>query len=420
MDRLQTRHIIETLRAGVPSREVSGVLMEGQQDLLARIRADLDIVSNDGHAALIVRGQYGEGKSHLLSAIENMALADGFAVSNIALSKETPFNRINKVYEAVAHAVTAHDLSRAGFEDILLSLRPSANSTADIHEYAEKNLHPKISYVFRNYLREGDALKRAQLYDDLASASMSMADLRAIHRVNFHEAMQMPRRFLIQQDALDYFRFLTFVLRRSPKRYKGWVILMDEAELLGRLGVGSRAQAYINLAALLGLHNRQAPLQGAYVVLALASPFVGEVLMAGGRNDLAEVPDWLRDPRRNRREEAEIAASAMHSLVEDSIPLEPLTETHIQSILLHLEEYHNLAYGWDGRMDREFVRAKSLAQPTNSTRTTVRAGLEYLDLLYQYRKPPEFDVQAPDVEVLDEDRRFDDPNSSADDTSTPT
>lgn len=419
MDRLQARHIIETLRAGVPSREVSGVLMEGQKNLLARIRGDLDVVSDGNHAALIVRGQYGEGKSHLLSAIENVAMAEGFAASNIVLSKETPFNRINKVYEAVAHAVRARDLSRAGFEDILLSLHPSADTTTDIYEYAEKHLHQKISYVFRNYLREGDALKRAQLYDDLAGASLGMADLRAIHRVNFHQAMQMPRRFLIQQDTLDYFRFLAFVLRRSARRYKGWVILMDEAELLGKLGVGSRAQAYVNLAALLGLDSHQAPLKGVYVVLALASPFVREVLMAEGRNDLAKVPDWLRDPRRNRTGEANVAAAAMHSIVEGSIPLESLTETDIQSILMHLEEYHRLAYGWDGQMDSEFVRAKSLAQPTNSTRTTVRAGLEYLDLLYQYRKPPEFDVQEPDVEVFDEDRRFEDPEGGEDDVGAP-
>lgn len=405
MDRLQARHIIETLRAGVPSREVSGVLMEGQSNLLTRIRSDLESVSSDDHAALIVRGQYGEGKSHLLSAVENIARAEGFAVSNVVLSKETPFNRINKVYEAAAHAVTARD-PRAGFEDIILRLHPSANATADISEYAENQLHPKISYVFRNYLREGDAFKRAQLYDDLAGASLSMTDLRAIHRANFHEAMKIPMRFLFQQDTLDYFRFLTFLLRRTG--YKGWVILMDEAELLGKLGVGSRAQAYVNLATLLGLHSHRAPLKGAYVVLALASPFVREVLMAEGRNDLAKVPDWLRDPRRNRAEEAEVATAAMQSIVEDSVPLEPLTETDIQSILMHLEEYHHLAYEWDGQMDKEFVRAKSLAQPTNSTRTTVRAGLEYLDLLYQYDKPPDFEVQAPDVEGLGEDRRFED------------
>ena len=415
MEKQLARHIIETLRAGVPSREVSDVLMEGQTKLLARIQNDLDRVAQGDHAALIVLGQYGEGKTHLLSAAENKARAGGFAVSNIVLSKETPFNRINKVYEAAAHAVAARDLSRSGFEDILLRLHPNANATHDIAEYAEGHLHPKIAYVFRNYLREGDVFKQAQLYDDLAGASLTMTDLRAIHRGNFHEAVRMPRRFLIQQDTLDYFRFLGFLLRHTG--YKGWVILIDEVELLGKLGIGSRAQAYVNLAALLGLTEEQSPLGSTYVVLALATPFVQGVLSAGGRNDLAKVPEWLLDPRRNRAGEAPLARAAMESIVTDSTLLEPLTEGNIQTVLARLEEYHKLAYEWDGEMNTEFVRTKSLAQPSNSTRTTIRAGLEYLDLLYQYHKAPDIEVRTPDTDVFDEDTRFEGRQTADDDAN---
>jgi hypothetical protein len=378
--------------------------MEGQAALLSTSRDALSRVADGESATLILRGQYGEGKSHLLSAIENMARAEGFAVSSVVLSKETPFNRINKVYEATAQAVAAANLPRAGFEDILLKLRPNDDSTDDIIDYAEKQLHPKVSYVFRNYLREGDTLKRAQLYDDLAGASLTMADLRAIHRGNFHEAMKMARPFLPQQDTIDYFQFLSFLLRRAG--YKGWVILMDEVELLSKLGIGSRAQAYVNLASLLGLKADQPRLSGIYIVLALASPFVAEVLMTQGRNDLAKVPEWLRNPRRNRGEDAPHANAAMRSLIDDSIPLEPLTEQNLQEILERLEEYHNLGYGWNGRMDKAFVTAKARSQVPNSTRKTIRAGLEYLDLLYQYGTPPNIEVLTPDTDSLNEDNRF--------------
>ena len=414
MDKQQARHIIETLRAGVPSREVSSVLTEGQDMLLSRSRDDLARVAQGESAALIVRGDYGEGKSHLLSAIENTARAEGFAVSSIVLSKETPFNRINKVYEAAAHAVSANNLPCSGFENILLTLPPRAGATEDIARYAETHLHPKVFDVFRNYFKEGDDLKRAQLYDDLAGASLTMADLRAIHRGNFHEAMKMPRRFLIQQDTHDYFRFLSFLLRRTG--YKGWVILMDEVELLSKLGIGSRAQAYINLAALLGLSKKQPPFLGIYLVLALASPFVRGALLAEGRNDLAKVPEWLSDPRRNRLDEVPLATATMRSIINDSVPLEPLTEQNIEAILARLEEYHNLAYGWNGKMDRAFVRSKALAQASNQTRTTIRAALEYLDLLYQYGKPPHIEVRAPDTDSLKEDSRFEDTEAVEDNT----
>jgi hypothetical protein len=404
MEKQQARHIIETLRAGVPSREVSAVLMEGQGSLLNKSHENLGRVAQGESATLIVRGQYGEGKTHLLSAIENIAMASGFAVSSIVLSKETPFNRINKVYEAIAHSVAATDLPRPGFEDILLKLHPSGDAIGYVAEYAEKHLHPKILYVFRNYLKEGDALKRAQLYDDLAGSPLSMADLRAIHRGNFHEAMKMPRRFLIQEDTMDYLRFLGFLLRSAG--YKGWVVLVDEVELLSKLGIGSRAQAYVNLATLLGLNEHQPPLTGVYMVFALANPFVSETLSAQGRNDLAKVPEWLNDPRRNREGDVHLAEAAMRRVVEDSVPLEPLTEENMQAILGCLEEYHRLGYGWDGIMDREFVRSRSLAKASNPTRTTIRAALEYMDLLYQYGVPPDIVAQAPDTDSLGEDARF--------------
>ena len=217
--------------------------------------------------------------------------------------------------------------------------------------------------------------------------------------------MKMPRRFLIKQDTHDYFRFLSFLLRRTG--YKGWVILIDEVELLSKLGIGSRAQAYINLAALLGLNKKQPPLSGIYLVLALATPFDEEALSTGGRNDLAKVPEWLSDPRRSRADEAPLATAAMKGIV-DSTHLEPLTEQNIEAILARLEEYHNLAYGWNGKMDAALVRAKALAQASNQTRTTIRAALEYLDLLYQYGKPPHIEVRAPDTDSLKEDSRFED------------
>lgn len=404
MDSRAARRIVEALRAGIPSCEVSSVFTEGQANLLQRSGADLTRVAQGESAYLIARGQYGEGKSHLLSAIENMARAERFVVSNVVLSKETPFNRINKVYQAVAHSVRVPDLPRPGFEDLLLRIGPGTPRADEIAEFAEKHLHPKIWYVFKNYLSEGDGLKRAQLYDDLAGASMAMQDLRAIHRGNFHEAMRFPRRFLIQQDTQDYFRFLSFVFRSSG--YAGWVILLDEVELLSKLGIGSRAQAYVNLAALLGLNGDLRPLSGVYFVLALASPFVEEALLSGGRHDLARVPEWLADPRRSRAGDVSAATAAMQAIAEQSIPLAPMTEQNIDTMLKRLEAFHGSAYGWDDTLNATAVEINALALGSNPIRTTIRAALEYLDLLYQYGEPPDIEVRRPDTGSLAEDTSF--------------
>jgi hypothetical protein len=173
-----------------------------------------------------------------------------------------------------------------------------------------------------------------------------------------------------------------------------------------------RAEAYVNLAILLGLKDMQPALSGVYIVLALATPFIAETLLAAGRHDLERVPQWLQ--RRNRAEDERVAAAAMRSLIQDSVALEPLTELNMQAIMTRLEECHNLGYGWDGKLDSAFVTERVLAQAANPTRTTIRAALEYLDLLYQYGRPPDIAVHAPDTGSLEEDSRFEGSDTTQD------
>ena len=407
MQAFEARHIIETLRSGITSREVSSVLMAGQKSLLDRCHADLEQVANGGSKVLIVRGPYGSGKSHFLSAVDNIARKQGFADSSIVVSKETPFNRINKVYEALAHAVSASGLPRHGFEDILMRLHPRADETDDIKEFAERQLHPKVYHVFCNYLQEGDLFKRSQLYDDLAGTFMPLSTLRALHRANFGEAMHIPR--FVLQDTYHYFQFLSFLLRCTG--HKGWVILIDEAELLSKLGIGARAQAYLNLGILLGLDPHR-KIEGAYTVLAMASPFIDEALTGEApwsrKHDLLEVPEWFQDPRRNRASDGKLASQVMRMLVEDSIPLDELTEEDTRSILRQLTEFYCLGYGWDGSLDAAFVMERTIGRPI---RTTIRAAVEYLDLTYTYGKAPT-DIKIEELYTgsYEEDTAYEDKN----------
>ena len=75
-----------------------------------------------------------------------------------------------------------------------------------------------------------------------------------------------------------------------------------------------------------------------------------------------------------------------------------------------------MAYHWNGKMDKEFVTAKALAQSSNPTRTTIRAALEYLYLLYQYGEPPDIGVRTPDTDSLKEDIRFEGTETDKDNT----
>ena len=405
IDPVPARGIVETLRAGVPSREVSRILLTGRDAQLERCNSDLRALADDKRQRhLVIYSGYGGGKSHLLSAVANLALEQNFAVSQLVLSKETPFNRIQVVYKAAAHTVELPGYAGQGFEEALMKIRPESNEYYDIREYLERHLHPKVLYVSQNYFREGDAYRRSQLYEDLAGAPLTMATLRAMHRANFGEAIHMQRRFLVQQDTPDYFRFLSFLVRRIG--YRGWVILLDEAELLARLGIGARAQAYLNLGLLLGLHPTE-QIDGLYVVSAFNTAFREDRLL-GGSGDLEHAPEWLRDPRRNRPEDAQIVLQVLRKLIDEGVHLPVITPEMADGALQTLQEFHASAYGWDAKLDRDRVLDSTATQLSQgSIRTTIRAGIEYLDVAYQDGTPPsELAIGQPDEGTLDEDASF--------------
>ena len=404
MDHHAARRIVETLRAGVSSREVSRILLAGRGAQLERCKSDLDKLAADGEQRqLVVYSGYGGGKSHFLSAVANLALEQNFAVSQLVLSKETSFNRIRMVYGAAAHAIELPGYPRQGFEEALMKIRPESNKYYDVREYLEQHLHPKLLYVSQNYFREGDAYRRSQLYEDLAGAPLTMTMLRAIHRANFGEAMRMQRRFLVQQDTPDYFRFLSFLVRTIG--CQGWVILLDEAELLARLGIGARAQAYLNLGLLLGLHSTQV-IDGLYVVCAFNTAFREDRLL-GDSGDLKRAPAWLRDPRRNRPEDADIVDKVLDTLINHGIHLPALTREMADDALRKLQELHGSAYEWDAKLDRDYVLDLTATQLSQgSIRAPIRAGIEYQDVGYQGTEPSDLVIGRPDEGTLDEDASF--------------
>jgi hypothetical protein len=121
--RLHARRVVEALRAGVPSAAAVATLGTGQSELEARYRAALDdvprLAAQDEQATgFLVRGGFGAGKSHLLTIFEHIALAEGFAVSRIVISKETPLYDPVKLLAGAAEAMRLPDELDRGIEPV--------------------------------------------------------------------------------------------------------------------------------------------------------------------------------------------------------------------------------------------------------------------------------------------------------------
>ncbi|HEU0021531.1 MAG TPA: BREX system ATP-binding domain-containing protein, partial [Dehalococcoidia bacterium] len=121
--RISSWRAIEALRAGVPNRDAVQALGMGsvQPDIEARFRQMLSKVQEGSSSevtgevtadGMLVAGDFGAGKSHLLEYLQHVALENNFVCSKVVVSKETPLYDTGKVYSSAIQSAKVPD--RAG------------------------------------------------------------------------------------------------------------------------------------------------------------------------------------------------------------------------------------------------------------------------------------------------------------------
>ncbi|MDI6631970.1 MAG: DUF2791 family P-loop domain-containing protein [Thermoanaerobacteraceae bacterium] len=373
--------IIETLRSGVSSRHLSALFSYGRESLLEMVQSDLDgLAARGGSRAVVLRGDYGEGKTHFLNTVFNLAQQRNFAVSFVVLSKETPFHRLDRVYPKVACETYLPGENEAGLEALLRDIRPDSKVAAELLAFAQDELHPKIACVLGNYFQAPESYHVHLLYRDLVGDWLPLPELKSLHRFNFGRPVKIEK-FTPRLHVWDYFRLLAHLIR--VRGFAGWVILFDEFELVGTLGVTARGEAYWNLGRFL-FPGEGAGLEATYTIFSTFSGFWSVRLLAERRPDIEEVPARLLAKGEPRK--AETVRRVLNTLLQEPVNLESLTTAEIRRMLEKVAELHARAYGWEPAVDLD----KLLTVTKHARlRTKIRYTLEYLDLKYLYREEPE-------------------------------
>lgn len=392
MDRYEAVGAVEALRSGTTSRSLCSVFSYGRESLLERIRGDLDSVARDRRMmTLILKGEYGEGKTHLLNIVFNDALDRKFAVSFVVLSKETPFGRLDRVYPKVVCGTYLPGEAEPGIEPLVRDLRLNGRTTAEILTFAKGELHPKIFHVLENYLHQNDAYYRHLLFSDIAGEWLPVNQLKSMHRLNLSYPAKIPR-FRPSCDVWDYFRLVSHLVRE--RGLSGWVILFDEFELVGSLGVGERAKAYANMGRFL-FPDKEKGLDATYVVFSVAARFWSDVLVREKRADIDVVPQKLVS--KGAVQEAEFIRRVLNALVTEPQQLEPLLTGELERMLRKVEKLHSEAYAWQPDIDLGGILG---TVKHSRLRTKIRYMLEFLDLRYLYGEDPKVEARVPDETIL--------------------
>jgi hypothetical protein len=400
-ERLNAIAVVEALRAGVPTRVSTRTLPDLRGDLTDLIKNDLELFpQNLNIPGRLVWGPYGQGKTHVLTTVEHLALEMNFAVSRVSLSREVSCHNLSHFYSRVAPLLRTPDSTIYGLQRKLNQKKASDLLNSQVQQPGRYS-HPLPAIILEDYFyAEGE--EQDLLYGYLMGSKVSVNELKRIHKANRGQTMpKFERNFKASEDAAVFFGVLADAIRFCG--YKGWVILIDELELVGRLGKVSRLKAYRNLNWLLNWSGTlNYPI---YTVGAAAIGLQDEVWHSNDPNRPKDESVMLELARNRFGSESKVEMKKFfETAISSHCPIvKPVTENALVGLLEDLVEIHGRAYAWQVELD---VRKLLHDLGNNTIRTYIRATLEALDIRYLYQEEV---VPAAEELVacsLDEDNSF--------------
>ncbi len=350
-ERVAERRAIEALRAGVPSRDAVRALGSAQPRIEERFRAQLDgamdaIENRTQVPGLLVAGDFGAGKSHLLEHLEHVALEQKFVCSTVVISKETPLYDAAKLYRAAVLAAVVPDRRGHALAEICANVPSSSRDYERFREWAhdpQSGLDARFAATLFLYERAKDEEIKDRIVSFWSGDPLNNFELRRWLR-EYGEATTY-RLDKVSTKELSLHRFAFAPRLMVAAGYSGWVLLVDEVELIGRYSFKQRARSYAELARWAGkLEGERFP--GLTTVFAITLDFTAEVLQA--RNDSERIPGRLRAS--SLEADLHLASRAergMRIIERETVPLHPPDREMVERTREQVRQIHGRAYNWD-------------------------------------------------------------------------
>jgi hypothetical protein len=348
--RVIARRAIEALRCGVPCREAVLALGSGQADIEDRVQS---LLNGTGQArrggaprGVLIGGGFGSGKSHVLEHLEHLALLQGFVVSRIVVSKETPLHDQAKVLRAAVESATLPSGGLGAVAEAAASLDPGSPAYADLLRWCSGSGSP----VDERFGLTLGLLPRAQGSNgEFAEAivrfwsgdPIPVAELRREARL---AGIPRPTLATVPVRELARQRFLFLSRLFGTVGFRGWLLLFDEVELIGRYTPLQRGRSYAALADWVQV-DEDDPAAPLATVLAMTDDFDAAVLT--DKNDRELIPAKLRAKQTTDWDVIASRAESGMRLVERSmLLLEPPDDEELERAYGTLKSLHANAFGW--------------------------------------------------------------------------
>jgi hypothetical protein len=349
--RIGSLRALEALRNGVPNRDAVSALGSMQPKALDAFKAQLEALSASGTPAQIsgcmLAGDFGVGKSHTLLQFEQLALEEGFAVSRVVVSKETPLHDPNKVFLAAVRNGRIPNSRGQMVQELAGRLdyrTPEAEAFEDWALLSQP--HGLVAATVDLHRRLNDVAMTEELVDFWSGEKIAVQTLRQrLKDVGIPKAYDV-KPVKVADLAPIRFELVSRLVRAA--RLNGWIILFDEVELVARYSLAQRTKSYAAIAQWMGSIPHQS-IPGIAAVLTITDDYAVEVI---DDRDMVKVPEKLMAKGDEKSLLlATLAESGMNSIRKDVIRLVPPNDDTLARSSKRLQDLYETAYGYTPELE---------------------------------------------------------------------
>jgi len=250
------RDIIKALRRGTVPQAGLEYLAVGLDRELRAISAQLKHIATGRGDFKFVRGAYGAGKTFLSALTLEEALRQGFAVSYVVVSTDTPLHKLETIYHRTVSNLRTRGQQQGALkglidrwlyqvEEKVIELEGYDEDDPRLMERVESQIESGLAEVAQIHSAFSAAVRgyyHAQLEDDYPTAQALLGWLSGERQVS----ARVKRKVNIRGDidntvALEFLRAINAVARKAG--LAGLAIAFDEVETIQRLRRPQREQS---------------------------------------------------------------------------------------------------------------------------------------------------------------------------------
>ncbi len=383
-DILQSKKIINALKNGVIPDASLHLLSTGRSSELTEfLRCFKNIKEGSGEIKFL-SGEYGAGKSFMLSLVRQAAVEENFLVSKIMISKGFNLSNMEQLYYNIMHNLSIHAAESAGtdFETIFDIWVNQLQEYSDRNKASEeiRNVIGSLNNFNSSFARAFLVYVKAKISGDAELSNAAASWIKGEKNIPAHVKSRFDVKGDIdKQNSTDFLK--AFISLTGLLGYSGLIILVDELELAMNLRSDIRKNAYENIRYIV-----DESLSGGFGKCMFVFAGTNEVF----ENDEKGIKTYPALYQRLGNGSGN-ADAAFTNLRKPVIRLKRLNLEDIQELTDKIIEHHVKAFKWSPKLSNEGIRNWSLLEfkksrdsilPVN-TREYITKLIEILDILEQ-------------------------------------